>query len=94
MSAVPGDIPFNPAVTVSRSQTNARILKYADISTQTKRGLSIHTWPAGHTIDMEETMKFSELQGVDCLIEKYPLEKANEAYGKCVAVQIFLFDHC
>jgi len=36
-------------------------------------------------------MKFSELQGVDCLIEKYPLEKANEAYGKCVVVQIFLF---
>lgn len=35
-------------------------------------------------------MKFSELQGIDCLIEKYPLEKANEAYGKCLAALIFL----
>lgn len=66
-------------------------LKSADSVIQTKRGLSIHTWPAGHAIDMEETMKFSELQNIDCMIEKYPLEKANEAYGTCLEALIFLF---
>jgi hypothetical protein len=31
---------------------------------------------------MEETIAFSKLQDVDCLIEQFPLEKANEAYGE------------
>jgi D-arabinose 1-dehydrogenase-like Zn-dependent alcohol dehydrogenase len=31
---------------------------------------------------MEETLKFAQLQDIDCMIEKFPLEKANEAYGE------------
>jgi hypothetical protein len=31
---------------------------------------------------MEETIGFSQLQDADCMIEKFPLDKANEAYGK------------
>ncbi|KAK3898177.1 alcohol dehydrogenase [Staphylotrichum tortipilum] len=46
----------------------------------TKKGLSIHTWPAGHATDIEETIKFSRLQGIDCMVEKFTLDKANEAY--------------
>lgn len=49
---------------------------------QIGKGLSVHAWPTGHSLDMEETIQFSQLQDVDCLIEKFPLEKANEAYGK------------
>jgi hypothetical protein len=30
---------------------------------------------------MEETLKFAQLQDIDCMIETFPLEKANEAYG-------------
>lgn len=33
---------------------------------------------------MEETIAFSQLQEVDCLVEKFPLEKVNEAYGECL----------
>jgi D-arabinose 1-dehydrogenase-like Zn-dependent alcohol dehydrogenase len=30
---------------------------------------------------MEETLKFSKLHEVNCLVEKFPLERANEAFG-------------
>ncbi|KAK4154443.1 hypothetical protein C8A00DRAFT_42800 [Chaetomidium leptoderma] len=46
----------------------------------TQKGLSIHAWPAGHSTDIEETVKFSQLQDVDCMIQKFPLGKVNEAY--------------
>lgn len=44
------------------------------------RGLSIHAWPSGHAIDSEETIQFTELQGINCMVQTFPLEKANEAY--------------
>lgn len=51
---------------------------------QIQRGLSIHAWPAGHATDMEDAIKFAQLQDIGCMIEKFPLEKANEAYGECL----------
>lgn len=55
-----------------------------DISINTavllRRGLSVHSWPCGHAIDSEEAIQFTELQNIDCMIEKFPLAKANEAY--------------
>jgi D-arabinose 1-dehydrogenase-like Zn-dependent alcohol dehydrogenase len=42
--------------------------------------LAIQGWPSGSAIDSEDTLRFSVLSGVRPLIEKYPLEKANEAY--------------
>jgi hypothetical protein len=55
-------------------------------ASQTKKGLSIHTWPAGHATDIEETIKFSELQDIDCMVETFPLDKANEAYGEWLRI--------
>jgi D-arabinose 1-dehydrogenase-like Zn-dependent alcohol dehydrogenase len=49
---------------------------------QISKGLSVHGWPSGHALDSEETIQFTELEGVKCLIETFPLEKANEAFGK------------
>jgi D-arabinose 1-dehydrogenase-like Zn-dependent alcohol dehydrogenase len=43
---------------------------------------SIHGWPSGTSIESEDTLKFSELTGVLPLIEKYPLEKAADAYAR------------
>lgn len=43
-------------------------------------GLSVHGWPAGHALDAEEAIAFTEQHDVSCLIEKFPLEQANEAY--------------
>jgi D-arabinose 1-dehydrogenase-like Zn-dependent alcohol dehydrogenase len=39
-------------------------------------------WPSGTAIDSEDTLKFSVLTGVRALIEKYPLEKAAEAFAR------------
>ncbi|ROV90519.1 hypothetical protein VMCG_09841 [Cytospora schulzeri] len=44
------------------------------------KGLSVQSWPSGHARDSEEAIQFTELHGIDCMIEKFPLAKANEAY--------------
>lgn len=35
---------------------------------------------------MEDAIKFAQLQDIGCMIEKFPLEKANEAYGGCLSM--------
>lgn len=44
------------------------------------KGLSVSCWPSGHALDSEEAIEFARLHNVNCMIEKFPLEKANEAY--------------
>ena len=46
---------------------------------------SVHGWPSGTAIDSEDTLKFSALQGVKASIERYPLEKAAEAYDRMIS---------
>jgi D-arabinose 1-dehydrogenase-like Zn-dependent alcohol dehydrogenase len=41
---------------------------------------AIQGWASGIATDSEDTMQFSTLTGVRPMIEKYPLEKAAEAY--------------
>ena len=41
--------------------------------------LSVHGWPSGHALDSEEAISFAQTHDVKCMIEKFPLEKANEA---------------
>jgi len=43
------------------------------------KGISVHGWPSGHALDSEEAIEFAEHQGVKCMVEKFPLEKAQEA---------------
>jgi len=43
------------------------------------RGVSLWGWPSGHALDSEEAVRFAQVQNVKCLIEKFPLEKAQEA---------------
>jgi D-arabinose 1-dehydrogenase-like Zn-dependent alcohol dehydrogenase len=42
-------------------------------------------WPSGTGMDCEDTLKFSALTGVRPMIEKYPLEKAAEAYQQMIS---------
>lgn len=42
-------------------------------------------WASRTAKDSEETMEFSALFGVRPMIEKYPLEKANEAYDQMIS---------
>ena len=46
---------------------------------------SIQGWPSGTSIDSEDTLKFSALSGVKPLIEKYPLDRASEAYDRMMS---------
>lgn len=48
-------------------------------------GRRIQGWPSGSAFDSEETMKFSALQGVKPQTEVFPLEKAEEAFGKMIS---------
>jgi D-arabinose 1-dehydrogenase-like Zn-dependent alcohol dehydrogenase len=52
------------------------------------KGLAVHGWPSGHAIDSEETIAFSQLQGVKCMIEKFPLEKVQEAMDHMVSGKV------
>jgi D-arabinose 1-dehydrogenase-like Zn-dependent alcohol dehydrogenase len=46
---------------------------------------SVAGWAAGTAMDSEDTMQFSALSGVRPMIEKYPLEKAAEAYEQMIS---------
>jgi D-arabinose 1-dehydrogenase-like Zn-dependent alcohol dehydrogenase len=45
----------------------------------------IQGWSAGIPTDSEDTLRFSEMTGVRAMIEKYPLEKAAEAYDRMMS---------
>jgi alcohol dehydrogenase/propanol-preferring alcohol dehydrogenase len=46
---------------------------------------TIAGWASGIATDSEDTMRFSALSGVRPMIEKYPLEKAAEAYDQMIS---------
>jgi len=46
---------------------------------------SIQGWAAGVAADSEDTLGFSKLTGVRPMIEKYPLEQAQQAYDRMMS---------
>jgi D-arabinose 1-dehydrogenase-like Zn-dependent alcohol dehydrogenase len=46
---------------------------------------TIQGWPSGTAKDSEDTLQFSSLIGVRPMIERYPLEKAAEAYEQMIS---------
>ncbi|KAJ5664629.1 hypothetical protein N7462_011442 [Penicillium macrosclerotiorum] len=51
-----------------------------DTATMLKYGLSVQVWPSGHATDSEDTIAFTELHEINCMVEEFPLEKANDAF--------------
>jgi D-arabinose 1-dehydrogenase-like Zn-dependent alcohol dehydrogenase len=50
------------------------------------RGMkTLRGWASGIPTDSEDTLRFSELTGVRPMIEKFPLQKVNEAYARMVS---------
>ncbi|KJZ75461.1 hypothetical protein HIM_05157 [Hirsutella minnesotensis 3608] len=43
------------------------------------QGASVHGWPSGHALDSEEAIRFASSRGIKCMIEKYPLDKVQDA---------------
>jgi len=46
---------------------------------------ALQGWASGTGKDSEDTMQFSAMTGVRPMIEKYPLEKAAEAYDQMIS---------
>ena len=46
---------------------------------------AIQGWPSGTAKDSEDTLRFSSLSGVRPMIERYPLEKAADAYDQMIS---------
>ncbi len=46
---------------------------------------AVQGWPSGTAKDSEDTIRFSSLSGVRPMIERYPLEKAAEAYQQMIS---------
>jgi len=51
-------------------------------------GRRIQGWPSGSAIDSEDTMRFSALAGIKPKTEVFPLERAEEAFGKVLANKV------
>jgi D-arabinose 1-dehydrogenase-like Zn-dependent alcohol dehydrogenase len=51
-------------------------------------GKTIAGWPSGSPIDSEETVAFSVLTQIRPRVEKFPLEKAEEAFAKVMANRV------
>jgi D-arabinose 1-dehydrogenase-like Zn-dependent alcohol dehydrogenase len=49
---------------------------------------SIAGWPSGTAMDSQDTMNFAALAGIQVMAEKFPLEKAEEAYGHMLANKV------
>lgn len=45
----------------------------------------IQGWASGTAADEEDTVNFAELSGVRPMVEKYPLQKASEAYARMMS---------
>jgi D-arabinose 1-dehydrogenase-like Zn-dependent alcohol dehydrogenase len=46
---------------------------------------SLQGWSSGIPTDSEDTLRFAEMTGVQPMIEKYPLEKAADAYARMMS---------
>ncbi|KKY33253.1 putative alcohol dehydrogenase [Diaporthe ampelina] len=51
-----------------------------DTTIMVTKAASVHGWPSGHALDCEETISFAGTHGVKCLIEKFPLDRVQEAF--------------
>jgi len=45
-------------------------------------GRSVHGWPSGHALDCQEAIEFAGHQNVECMVETFSLDQANEAIKK------------
>jgi D-arabinose 1-dehydrogenase-like Zn-dependent alcohol dehydrogenase len=45
------------------------------------KGISVQSWGIASCYDGEKTLEFAHRQGIDCAVEKFSLDKAQEALG-------------
>jgi hypothetical protein len=77
---VVGGIEVHTGLLVSgtcKSYENIKILTLLQVG----KRKSIWSWPSGHATDSEDTIAFAALHGINYLVEEFPLEQYNEAFG-------------
>lgn len=52
------------------------------------KGQSVHGWPSGHALDSEEAIAFANLHGVKCMVEKFPMDKVQDAMDHMVESKV------
>jgi len=52
------------------------------------KGQSVHGWPSGHALDSEEAIAFANLHGIKCMVEKFPMDKVQDAMDHMVASKV------
>jgi D-arabinose 1-dehydrogenase-like Zn-dependent alcohol dehydrogenase len=82
MSALIGGLGVNGTLMVVGAPSDPIEVVAAQLIFGRKR---IHGWSAGIPTDSEDTLRFAEMTGVRAMIEKYPLEKAAEAYARMMS---------
>ncbi|PTB39239.1 hypothetical protein M441DRAFT_59310 [Trichoderma asperellum CBS 433.97] len=56
-----------------------------DTTTLVSKGASVHGWPSGHASDSEDAIRFALTHGIRCMIQRYPLEEAQQAVDDLIA---------
>ncbi|XXG95741.1 hypothetical protein Hte_002011 [Hypoxylon texense] len=59
-----------------------------DTATMLTYGTSVQVWPCGHATDSEDTIRFTQRTGIDCMIEKFPLDRANDAFNHMLSGKV------
>ena len=83
--------PLILALPVTKANSDVH-LAMGDIAVSTlaliSRGRSVHGWPSGHQVDSEEAIAFAETMGIKCLVQPYPLGKAQNALEDMLANKV------
>jgi D-arabinose 1-dehydrogenase-like Zn-dependent alcohol dehydrogenase len=82
MAATLEGLSFNSKLVILGVPPNPLRIPLTSLILQCK---AVQGWPSGTSIESEDTLKFSEITGVLPMIEKYPLEKAAEAYARMMS---------
>ncbi|KAI1262387.1 alcohol dehydrogenase GroES-like domain-containing protein [Xylariaceae sp. FL1019] len=51
-------------------------------------GISVQSWPVGNNVDGEKTLEFAQIQGLDCAVETFPLDRAQEAFDAMLSGKV------
>lgn len=52
------------------------------------KALSVCGYPSGHALDSEEAIAFTQLHGIKCLVEKFPLKDIQKAFDHMVSGEV------
>ncbi|KAK3390656.1 chaperonin 10-like protein [Podospora didyma] len=55
-----------------------------DTYAMVNKGLSVYCWPSGHAGDSEDAIQFTQINNVECAIEKFSLSDVQNAYDAMI----------